>query len=201
MTSYQCKYCFDTGTDYNEFVSPCKCKGTLMFVHKECLNSWFESNQSNEAYSKCSECHSKFIRKTEISNDIQHNTDITVLFYETITLFIGSVLFFSSQFQGEMLLLSILLIVFILSNFTFLHLYNSEISMFVILCYFGILMLPKSYTRFGVGLFILLMMVLCSYSIIEHGYIGIRNSLMKTMKEADKKIYDYYLQTFVNGII
>lgn len=35
-----CKYCLETGSSDDVLISPCKCKGSMRFVHRKCLKQW-----------------------------------------------------------------------------------------------------------------------------------------------------------------
>lgn len=49
----QCRICYD-GPSEESLIVPCKCKGSLKFVHESCLKIWF----SNSAYDgMCETCH------------------------------------------------------------------------------------------------------------------------------------------------
>jgi hypothetical protein len=53
----ECRICFDIETYANEFISPCMCKGTSKYVHKNCLNTWRTFNRDTVGWSKCMECN------------------------------------------------------------------------------------------------------------------------------------------------
>jgi len=42
-----CRYCLDNENRY-DLISPCRCKGHLKYVHKECLLKWF--NEKNKKF-------------------------------------------------------------------------------------------------------------------------------------------------------
>ena len=52
----QCWICFEN--DKKIYISPCKCKGTLNWVHQKCLNKWINMSQKNT----CPNCKFKFIK-------------------------------------------------------------------------------------------------------------------------------------------
>ena len=47
-----CKYCRQGETNDRPLFYPCKCSGTMMYVHEDCLKRWLETSQSN----KCEVC-------------------------------------------------------------------------------------------------------------------------------------------------
>lgn len=57
-----CRICFD-GEESNEngrLFSPCKCTGTMKFVHVECLNRWRAASTSATSFYKCDACHYEY---------------------------------------------------------------------------------------------------------------------------------------------
>ena len=61
----ECRICFELETLDDQFIYPCKCKGTSKYVHKSCLNSWRTLNTDNEAFNICMECRGEYDIITE----------------------------------------------------------------------------------------------------------------------------------------
>lgn len=40
-TNIRCRIC--RGSDIQDMISPCKCRGSIQYVHSNCLNSWMRS--------------------------------------------------------------------------------------------------------------------------------------------------------------
>jgi hypothetical protein len=58
-----CRICFDSETDKNPMINPCKCSGSMKYVHEECLKLWIlSSNQEIKAVS-CDICKHLFDMK------------------------------------------------------------------------------------------------------------------------------------------
>ncbi|XP_018565569.1 E3 ubiquitin-protein ligase MARCH3-like [Anoplophora glabripennis] len=58
IISVACRICYDNERE-EELINPCRCKGTVAFVHRSCLETWLgESNTTT-----CELCHQEF--KTE----------------------------------------------------------------------------------------------------------------------------------------
>ena len=48
--SKECRICLDdTETEDNPFIIPCKCIGSVRYIHVDCLRGWF-SNKKEETY-------------------------------------------------------------------------------------------------------------------------------------------------------
>ena len=61
MTTYleeedECRVCRDTGSESEPLISPCKCDGSIRFVHEACLVKWLEIKKSET----CELCGHKF---------------------------------------------------------------------------------------------------------------------------------------------
>ena len=55
----ECRICLEDENQH-DMISPCFCRGTSKYVHRECLNRWIETNLNNEASTQCQECHFKY---------------------------------------------------------------------------------------------------------------------------------------------
>ncbi|CAD8146770.1 unnamed protein product [Paramecium pentaurelia] len=69
----QCRICM-AEEETSRFISPCTCKGTLMFVHEECLKLWIlQKNCIEEVFKekvKCELCSYRFRMRMQIVNRI-----------------------------------------------------------------------------------------------------------------------------------
>lgn len=92
----ECRICFDTEiSDDDPLISPCACKGTSKYVHKNCLNQWRNVNYGGVAYEKCMECNEdyviseKFIReKTDL---FFKNPGLTLFFFSALNMLFTSI--------------------------------------------------------------------------------------------------------------
>ncbi|CAD8166548.1 unnamed protein product [Paramecium pentaurelia] len=69
-----CRICLcDDGN--SELIRPCKCKGSLQFIHENCLKLWILEKQGIEKVYKnnidCEVCHSRFLMETKFSDQKQ----------------------------------------------------------------------------------------------------------------------------------
>jgi len=53
----ECRICYEESTDENPYLFPCKCAGTMRFIHESCLNHWRNDNIDNMNFHKCNECN------------------------------------------------------------------------------------------------------------------------------------------------
>mmetsp|Transcript_21666 Transcript_21666/g.50649 ORF Transcript_21666/g.50649 Transcript_21666/m.50649 type:complete len:299 (-) Transcript_21666:226-1122(-) len=56
-----CRICLDSGEEEgNPLISPCRCSGTMSFVHRKCLDTWRVSCFQPRALMECTTCHTPF---------------------------------------------------------------------------------------------------------------------------------------------
>ena len=55
-----CRICFEN-TDINDFISPCKCSGTLKYVHRKCFHLWTRERALQDQQFKCEICNTLYI--------------------------------------------------------------------------------------------------------------------------------------------
>lgn len=57
MESQECKICFEhTNLPSNPLISPCACKGSQKYIHRQCLNTWRVYNTGAGAFYQCQTC-------------------------------------------------------------------------------------------------------------------------------------------------
>jgi len=63
----ECRICQETGGD--EFLQPCKCTGSIRYVHRKCLADWlnytWRTGKTNEGGTSCTICGQLFLVKWE----------------------------------------------------------------------------------------------------------------------------------------
>lgn len=43
-----------------EFISPCRCSGSMAWVHRECLQTWRMSSTRSDSFSRCEQCFTEY---------------------------------------------------------------------------------------------------------------------------------------------
>lgn len=51
----ECRIC-QCGPEEGRMISPCKCKGSMKFVHAECLQKWRELSSNRKSFFQCEQC-------------------------------------------------------------------------------------------------------------------------------------------------
>ena len=54
-----CRICLEED-NIEDFIAPCRCKGTSKWVHKSCLNEWRATSVNRDAFHQCMECHYRY---------------------------------------------------------------------------------------------------------------------------------------------
>ena len=57
----ECRICFEThSTRENPLMSPCMCRGTSKWAHKDCIQHWRDVNRDNPNFFKCNTCGQEY---------------------------------------------------------------------------------------------------------------------------------------------
>ncbi|RGB33522.1 hypothetical protein C1646_704171 [Rhizophagus diaphanus] len=98
-----CRICFagaEEESSLGRLISPCLCKGTMRYVHVECLNQWRLRSQKKSSFFQCDECKYKYaFRRTTIA---KFATNEFVLTLVTLSFFVFCV--FMGGFLAKFLL-------------------------------------------------------------------------------------------------
>lgn len=62
----------------DELIAPCECRGTMRFVHRDCLNQWRTASPRSDSFTRCEQCFSSYAFK---------NTWITSLLIHPLTIY------------------------------------------------------------------------------------------------------------------
>lgn len=62
-----CRICFDIESDSHHLITPCKCSGSMKYVHEECLKIWLLSRDKDLKDSECDICKTKFEMKITLA--------------------------------------------------------------------------------------------------------------------------------------
>ena len=91
---YTCRICFEKDLP-KKMVYPCKCRGTLKWIHKKCLLNWITISKKMS----CPQCNYTYKTK-KINNSIFHNNN----FVSNICLLIYAIIFILSGFMYRYLI-------------------------------------------------------------------------------------------------
>ena len=200
---YECKICFDESDNIDDFISPCCCIGSMLHVHKECLNTWILSRKGTNEYEKCSDCHCKFIRDEPINidNQIKHNLTITSLIgvlgssILLITFILGAGI--SSFFC------SIILLLIYIFTVCYFACFNNNYGVWIaILIFFIAIYSSRKIKTFITDLWMIFMFSIASFHFIDEGWEIIYKMIKKdSLVERKVGMFDKFTNKFVTGII
>jgi len=92
-----CRICFGGVNDIIEsgkLISPCKCKGSMKYVHVNCLNEWRLASANNSSYYQCDQCKYKYhFQRTKLAKFISNKFSILL-----ITIFVTYLYIFFTGF-------------------------------------------------------------------------------------------------------
>ncbi|OMJ77879.1 hypothetical protein SteCoe_22442 [Stentor coeruleus] len=61
-----CRICYDIERENNKLLHPCRCIGSVMYVHEECLKTWLLSTNQDLSGRACELCHTTFTMEYSI---------------------------------------------------------------------------------------------------------------------------------------
>lgn len=83
-----CRICRGEGSSKNPLYHPCKCKGSIKFIHESCLLEWMNSKgvdiNKPGAYSKCDICHYPIQFKTLYDEDMPERIPFKLLVKQSL---------------------------------------------------------------------------------------------------------------------
>lgn len=73
-TDRLCRFCYESySTPDNSLISPCKCIGSVQYVHQQCIKRWRRATNNPEAVLKCQLCLTTLIMPMRyVLEDIPH---------------------------------------------------------------------------------------------------------------------------------
>lgn len=66
LAEFTCRICFEPESQKNFLITPCKCSGSMKYIHEECLKIWLLSQDKDLSISECDVCKTKFIMKIKL---------------------------------------------------------------------------------------------------------------------------------------
>jgi len=88
-----CRICFDDAEDEStgKLITPCRCRGSMRYIHLNCLNRWREMSPGNKNYIQCPQCLYKYNTQRKDWADYIDNPR-TIQFITIIIMLFGIVL-------------------------------------------------------------------------------------------------------------
>jgi len=97
----KCRICLDgDDPDLGKLIKPCKCNGSIRYVHVVCLNRWRNTSTSRSAFFQCPQCRYKYhFARTYV---VGMATSPLLISFFSLNLFI--LLVFAASFVGSFVL-------------------------------------------------------------------------------------------------
>ena len=61
-----CRICYDQEKENNSFIHPCRCSGSVKYVHVECMKTWLLSSGEDLNNRACEVCHTTLLMRYRI---------------------------------------------------------------------------------------------------------------------------------------
>lgn len=62
-----CRICFEGESEEHRLIIPCKCSGSMRYIHEDCLKIWLLSLDKDLSVSECDICKSQFIMEIKLA--------------------------------------------------------------------------------------------------------------------------------------
>ncbi|TID28026.1 hypothetical protein CANINC_002707 [Pichia inconspicua] len=189
MDSPTCRVCRSEATDDHPLFHPCHCRGSMKFIHQDCLEFWLQHSNNHS----CDICHTPF-RFNIIYNDSTPNTP-------PLTYILAQIFSYFIKFQ-YIIVKSILALFAILQTFYSFSLLNSLIDILLGVKLTPPTLLPTSFqiflSRFTSGalsatiyaLLTLAMVLIQNSFIIDHGFQKIIDTHIGRAPPTSERIHD-----------
>lgn len=86
-----CRICFERGSNDRELLHPCKCSGSMKFVHQECLLHWLKTSQLEEK--SCNLCNHTFRYKKKYGFGMKRKPVSSELIKHTVSTWNNTLMF------------------------------------------------------------------------------------------------------------
>jgi hypothetical protein len=58
---YQCRICLTEEKNTDDLIRPCKCNGSVKYIHRKCLDEWRSASADNDNFNRCQTCKFKYV--------------------------------------------------------------------------------------------------------------------------------------------
>ncbi|GMM31447.1 E3 ubiquitin-protein ligase [Martiniozyma asiatica (nom. inval.)] len=80
-----CRICRCEAAEDAPLFHPCNCRGSIRYIHQDCLQSWLKHSKKNE----CDICHAKYVFQDIFEQDTPDRLPISLLFKQAIQLILN----------------------------------------------------------------------------------------------------------------
>lgn len=98
--NYICRFCYEESNDIKDFITPCKCSGSVKYVHRSCLDIWRSLNPDGENFNRCNVCKFNYVI-TELEEPIEEKQkrdddyyrEVSTMLFKHLIIFILVIVF------------------------------------------------------------------------------------------------------------
>jgi hypothetical protein len=201
-----CRFCWEEEGDLPEekFISPCKCKNGIGYVHIKCLNNLFTVNKGTDTYYRCKTCNGRYLRsEPEDAKDIiNRKTLLTVLWAESglFLLLLLMILFISNSNT----FCSIAIFIFYIITLCYIigNNYSQDYYYFIYVLLFAAVLSSGNSKKCITNLWGIFIFSFIAFNIIIYEWDNIRDNVKKQyLSEFKAKMYDYVKNVWIDGVI
>lgn len=58
---FQCRICLEEEETDDNFIVPCKCNGSVKYIHRKCLDMWRSQNPQSDNFRRCNTCLFEYV--------------------------------------------------------------------------------------------------------------------------------------------
>ena len=199
---YECRICFCSSGDINEFISPCCCTGSGQHIHKDCLNKWFESNEGTEKYFRCQDCHCYYNRSgDEIKKEkVRFNANISMLTITTLS--ISTLILLLILCGLSKLICNIILVCIYLITLVYVVTFGNWIYWIVIVITLIGLCSNFRIKTLITDIWLIAAFLVSSYHFIDDGWEYIYDQVDKDNNKFEHpQMFDRFLGRYVDGVM
>jgi hypothetical protein len=172
-----CRFCYESYTSPdNSLISPCKCIGSIQYVHQQCIKRWRLATENPEAVLKCQLCLTYLIIPSRYELELIPNIEMNNAWY----------------FLSKPIIFIVLLYSIFLSLINSYHMVDEDSSLFP---HSNTIVLYKTTTLANIY-HVAHLFMLCLF-VITSMYIAFYRYILQTLKNVD--MYFHYWRCYRVG--
>ena len=189
-----CRICYEKDKKNDLLIIPCKCEGTIKYVHQSCIKKWIINSNNYLDNPSCEICKSKFLIKIENSTYLDKKKLLKAILIISIILIIFIGLFFTVYF----ILLSSNLIIKIPKK----KLIDSFIIFLIVLIVFSFYPLYHFFQRncYSHKLDFEVLPIKQNISVVKLSKNNKKNSFEPNLKSSNNVFFNNYINNTLNSL-
>ncbi|CCE72676.1 Piso0_000266 [Millerozyma farinosa CBS 7064] len=87
-TEKSCRVCRGEGTESQPLLHPCKCRGSIKYIHQNCLMEWLK--HSNKSTKKCDICNTPYQFRTIYDQNMPKRIPVKLIWDKLLSIFLST---------------------------------------------------------------------------------------------------------------